>query len=139
MSRASLEMEEGKVSLADCDLGCSRVTVEVMAILINSKSCSNKSSPRAKGMFKQKYFYIFPSLSPALEISCQILMSMNCCSKIFIYLLMYEEFWTSVRSLKNCFRCSSAPREVKMAPLNIHSISINCSFLFFHVPNIANN
>lgn len=50
----------------------------------------------------------------AFEVSCHLLMSINCCSKIFIYLLLSKDYWTSLRSLKNCFQCSTAPGEVKI-------------------------
>jgi hypothetical protein len=39
-------------------------------------------------------------------------MSINCCCKILVYLLAYTEYWTSMKSLKNCFQRSNAPREV---------------------------
>lgn len=73
-------------------------------------------TPSIPPMFHDNIFFIPNKISRniflAFEIACQMLMSINCCSKIFIYLLCYDEYWTSLKSLKNCFQCSTAPGEV---------------------------
>ncbi|CRK98163.1 CLUMA_CG011529, isoform A [Clunio marinus] len=47
-----------------------------------------------------------------LEISSKILMFINCSTKIFVYLLLYDEYWTSIKSLKNCFQSLHASSEI---------------------------
>lgn len=39
-------------------------------------------------------------------------MSINCCTKIFVYLLLYDEYWESLKNMKSCCQYSAAPTEV---------------------------
>lgn len=65
----------------------------------------------------------------ALDLSCQALMSINCCMKIFIYPLAHDEYWTSMKSLRNCLRCSTGSGEVKKT-LEKNSCPMKYSFSF---------
>lgn len=42
--------------------------------------------------------------STAFEILCLVLMCISCCSKLFLYLMAYDEFLASIKSFKTCFQ-----------------------------------